>query len=172
MWALHEEIASRLAATLLAEKRVLENRLKQLKGGVEAERESSSTGRRPYPTVVPKFRNPGSAVRDVGGTRKDAALADREIEVRQADRRLPYQAGRVRGSVAGRLRRACTSANPRIGYVKSADAVPTCCGSEMHPRSGCSAWKALRRFGSTDGDADLKSDADVTVALQPVSILA
>jgi DNA-binding protein H-NS len=58
LWALHEEIASRLAAMLLAEKRVLENRLKQLKGGVEAERESSSTGRRPYPTVVPKFRNP------------------------------------------------------------------------------------------------------------------
>jgi DNA-binding protein H-NS len=60
LWALHEEIASRLAASLLAEKRVLENRLKQLKGGAgaEVERESSSTGRRPYPTVVPKFRNP------------------------------------------------------------------------------------------------------------------
>ena len=58
LWALHEEIASRLAAALLAEKRVLENRLKQLKGGGEAEREIASTGRRPYPTVVPKFRNP------------------------------------------------------------------------------------------------------------------
>ena len=57
LWALHEKIASRLAALLLAEKRVLENRLKQLKGGVEAERESSS-GRRPYPAVAPKFRNP------------------------------------------------------------------------------------------------------------------
>ena len=56
LWALHEEIASMLAASLLAEKRVLENRLKQLKGGAEAE--SSPTGRRPYPTVVPKFRNP------------------------------------------------------------------------------------------------------------------
>ncbi|WP_245320616.1 H-NS family nucleoid-associated regulatory protein [Bradyrhizobium lablabi] len=58
LWALHEEVASRLAATLLAEKRVLEDRLKQLKGGVEGERASSSTGKRPYPTVVPKFRNP------------------------------------------------------------------------------------------------------------------
>jgi DNA-binding protein H-NS len=59
LWALHEEIASRLAAALLAEKRVLENRLKQLKVAGEAERENpSSTGRRPYPTVVPKFRNP------------------------------------------------------------------------------------------------------------------
>ena len=58
LWALHEEIAYRLAAALLAEKRVLENRLKQLKGVAEIERERSSTGRRPYPAVVPKFRNP------------------------------------------------------------------------------------------------------------------
>ena len=58
LWVLHEEIASRLSAALLAEKRVLENRLKQLKGGGEAGRESSPTGRRPYPAVVPKFRNP------------------------------------------------------------------------------------------------------------------
>jgi DNA-binding protein H-NS len=59
LWALHEEVASRLAASLLAEKRVLEARLKQLKGGVEErETETPSTGRRPYPAVVPKFRNP------------------------------------------------------------------------------------------------------------------
>jgi DNA-binding protein H-NS len=58
LWALHEEVAARLATSLLAEKRLLEDRLKQLKGGIEAEREKSSTGRRPYPTVVPKFRNP------------------------------------------------------------------------------------------------------------------
>lgn len=58
LWALHEEVAARLAASLLAEKRVLENRLKQLKGVAEAEHASSSTGKRPYPTVVPKFRNP------------------------------------------------------------------------------------------------------------------
>ncbi|NOJ40378.1 H-NS histone family protein [Bradyrhizobium sp. WSM 1791] len=58
LWALHEEVAARLATTLLAQKRLLEDRLKQLKGVVEAERTKSSTGRRPYPTVVPKFRNP------------------------------------------------------------------------------------------------------------------
>jgi DNA-binding protein H-NS len=58
LWALHEAIAARLAAALLAEKRVLENRLKQLKGIAEAESKSSSTGKRPYPTVVPKFQNP------------------------------------------------------------------------------------------------------------------
>lgn len=58
LWALHEQVAARLAATLIAEKRVLENRLKQLKGGGESERASSPTGRRPYPPVVPKFQNP------------------------------------------------------------------------------------------------------------------
>lgn len=47
-----------LAAALLAEKRVLENRIKRLRGGVGAERGTSPTGRRPYPAVVPKFRNP------------------------------------------------------------------------------------------------------------------
>ena len=57
LWALHEEIAVKLAAALLAEKRILEERLKQLKGGVE-DRETSPTGRRPYPAVLPKFRNP------------------------------------------------------------------------------------------------------------------
>lgn len=57
LWALHEEIAVKLAAALLAEKRVLEERLKQLKGSVE-DREASPTGRRPYPAVQPKFRNP------------------------------------------------------------------------------------------------------------------
>ena len=35
LWALHEQIATRLAAALTAEKRVLENRLRQLQRGSE-----------------------------------------------------------------------------------------------------------------------------------------
>jgi DNA-binding protein H-NS len=58
LWALHEEIATRLAAALTAEKSVLEHRLKQLQRGIEIQHAKSSTGRRPYPTVVPKYRNP------------------------------------------------------------------------------------------------------------------
>ena len=58
LWALREEVDARLAASLLAEKRLLEDRLKRLKGGIKAERTKSSTRRRRYPTVVPKFRNP------------------------------------------------------------------------------------------------------------------
>jgi DNA-binding protein H-NS len=81
LWALHEEIATRLAEALTAEKSVLENRLRRLQRGIEIQhatddaksssrggkpsreakssRETkSSTERRPYPAVVPKYRNP------------------------------------------------------------------------------------------------------------------
>lgn len=62
LWALHEEIAARLAAALTAEKSLLEDRLRQLQRGFEtqpaAHAAKSSTERRPYPAVVPKYRNP------------------------------------------------------------------------------------------------------------------
>jgi DNA-binding protein H-NS len=67
LWALHEEIAMRLAAALRAEKAVVENRLKQLQRRVETQpaaraaksyRAAKSSDRRPYPAVVPKYRNP------------------------------------------------------------------------------------------------------------------
>jgi len=56
LWALHEEIAAKLIAKLNAEKGMLENRLRQLNGRTEHPRKRS--GRRPYPIVFPKFRNP------------------------------------------------------------------------------------------------------------------
>ena len=83
LWTLHEEIANRLAAALTAEKNVLEDRLKRLRRGIEiqpaangakshdlksrdlksrdaksARATKPSTARRPYPAVVPKYRNP------------------------------------------------------------------------------------------------------------------
>jgi DNA-binding protein H-NS len=81
LWALHEEIATRLAAALTAEKSVLENRLRRLRGietqhatddakssdakssdtkssGAKSSGTKSLTERRPYPPVVPKYRNP------------------------------------------------------------------------------------------------------------------
>src|SRR6267378_1396238 len=62
LWALHEEIAARLAAALTAEKSVLENRLRRLRRGIEIQHAAhdtkSSAERRPYPAVVPKYRNP------------------------------------------------------------------------------------------------------------------
>ena len=58
LWALHEGIASDLAARLIAEKNALELRLKQLNRGSHGEQTEPSTQRRPYPKVFPKFRNP------------------------------------------------------------------------------------------------------------------
>jgi DNA-binding protein H-NS len=81
LWALHEEIATRLAAALTVEKTVLESRLRQLQRRIEIQPAAraakssdakSSNGkssnakssgakssiRRPYPEVVPKYRNP------------------------------------------------------------------------------------------------------------------
>jgi DNA-binding protein H-NS len=57
LWELHEKIAAALAEKMIAEKKSLEDRLRQLKQGAIARTEVSK-GRRPYPTVVPKFRNP------------------------------------------------------------------------------------------------------------------
>lgn len=95
LWALHEEVAKRLAEALTVEKSLLESRLKLLQRGIEirptspagkspsgkssgrkqlAARSSGakssgaksrtkssgvkSSARRPYPVVVPKYRNP------------------------------------------------------------------------------------------------------------------
>ena len=52
LWALHEEVRAVLSARIAAEKRVLEERLHQL------DNQANTSGRRPYPPVRPKFRNP------------------------------------------------------------------------------------------------------------------
>ena len=52
---LYDEITALLIEKMVAQKRVLEDRLKQL---VPVERTSETARRRPYPTVLPKFRNP------------------------------------------------------------------------------------------------------------------
>ncbi len=129
LWALHEEIASRLAATLLAEKRVLENRLKQLKSGVEAERESSSTGKRPYPTVVPKFRNP-----------------DRPSETWAGRGKTPrWLAAKLKSDLQplGRGVLALWLIH-ELAKVKPADAAPICCGSLMRASSRLFCLESLQ----------------------------
>jgi DNA-binding protein H-NS len=51
LWSLHEQLDSVLASKLSAEKAELEKKLGQLKT-------AHTTARRPYPPVLPKFRNP------------------------------------------------------------------------------------------------------------------
>jgi DNA-binding protein H-NS len=57
LWMLHERITATLAAKITAEKKVLEDRLRQLRG-VRLEQTVKTVARRPYPVVFPKFRNP------------------------------------------------------------------------------------------------------------------
>jgi DNA-binding protein H-NS len=58
LWALYEKITASLIARLTADIRTCEKRLKQLNGLVRTRRVRKTTGRRFYPTVAPKFRNP------------------------------------------------------------------------------------------------------------------
>ena len=57
MWTLHEEITAELAAKIHAEKKAIENRLRLL-GNSRVQQNVRKSGRRPYPIVLPKFRNP------------------------------------------------------------------------------------------------------------------
>ena len=67
LWALHEEVGSVLSSKLTAEKRELEARLAKLSSGNAAKAKldhavpsvgERRVGRRKYPPVLPKFRNP------------------------------------------------------------------------------------------------------------------
>jgi DNA-binding protein H-NS len=58
LWTLHERVTSALAREISAEKARLEQRLRQLRQGVFKSDEHVVRARRPYPKVVPKFRNP------------------------------------------------------------------------------------------------------------------
>ena len=57
LWALHLEITSVLASRISAEKTQLEERLKQLQSS-GASNGKFRHDRRPYPQVIPKYRNP------------------------------------------------------------------------------------------------------------------
>jgi DNA-binding protein H-NS len=56
LWDLREEISTALAAKLIAEKIVLEDRLRKLNGQTQVDQIGKA--RRSYPTVFPKYRNP------------------------------------------------------------------------------------------------------------------
>jgi DNA-binding protein H-NS len=59
LWSLHLEIASALSSMIATEKSKLEERLRQLQlQGVLSG--SSQRERRPYPRVLPKYRNPAN----------------------------------------------------------------------------------------------------------------
>ena len=57
LWALHITISDTLAARLVAEKKMLEDRLRQLSRS-SLDDVGPVVERKPYPTVIPKYQNP------------------------------------------------------------------------------------------------------------------
>jgi DNA-binding protein H-NS len=58
LWVLHRQVMTTLKAKIIAENKVLEDRLSRLIGRFRVEQTSETPERRSYPTVFPKFRNP------------------------------------------------------------------------------------------------------------------
>jgi DNA-binding protein H-NS len=60
LWTLHEAVADALTAKITAEKRELEQRLHQIsmRSGARPRGAGPRHERRPYPRVLPKYRNP------------------------------------------------------------------------------------------------------------------
>lgn len=57
LWVLHEAVGAVLAEKMAAEKKLLEERLRLLTKSNVQQTGKASKLRRPYPPVVPKFRN-------------------------------------------------------------------------------------------------------------------
>ena len=68
LWTLHEEISSVLAKRLAEEKAALEERLRRLRPGSETG--TFRRAKRPYPQVLPKFRNPAQPAETWSGRGK------------------------------------------------------------------------------------------------------
>ncbi len=58
LYLLHLEMVDVLTAKLAAKRNELEERLQQLKPASDDREGAQSQSRRPYPLVIPKFRNP------------------------------------------------------------------------------------------------------------------
>jgi DNA-binding protein H-NS len=58
LWSLHERVIVALGRKMEAEKATLENRLQTLGGTIRSKLNAHRPRRRPYPKVLPKYRNP------------------------------------------------------------------------------------------------------------------
>ena len=68
LWILHEEVSSMLEKRLTEEKAALERRLRQLKP--EGAGPAFQRVKRPYPRVLPKYRNPAQPAETWSGRGK------------------------------------------------------------------------------------------------------
>jgi DNA-binding protein H-NS len=80
LWALHEEVSAKLADKLTKEKAMLEQRLKQLNHPAPLQNDTEKAGRRPYPVVLPKFRNPDQPAETWAGRGKQPKWLTKQLK--------------------------------------------------------------------------------------------
>jgi DNA-binding protein H-NS len=78
LWSLHESITAKLAEKLVAEKTMLEDRLRLLSNGYMAQAVEAPR-RRPYPRVLPKFRNPEAPTETWAGRGKQPRWLKKQL---------------------------------------------------------------------------------------------
>jgi DNA-binding protein H-NS len=103
LWALRSEISSVLADRIAAEKATLEKRLSQLKSnGMSSE--SPQRQRRPYPRVLPKYRNPAKPAETWAGRGRQPRWMTEQLRSGKKldDFRIQPASGSARRSGGGR----------------------------------------------------------------------
>ena len=80
LWALYETTTVELEKRMLTEQKVLEVRLASLTYPPEKQYSASKTGRRPYPTVLPKFRNPDDPTQTWAGRGKQPRWFTKQLK--------------------------------------------------------------------------------------------
>ena len=78
LWLLHEEISATLAKKLIADRDMLDGHLRRLQnGGIRST--AAAPERRPYPPVLPKFRNPDEPSETWAGRGKQPRWLKRQL---------------------------------------------------------------------------------------------
>jgi DNA-binding protein H-NS len=76
LWGLHLEISEMLGRKLEAKRRLLEERIKRVRGKLP---DIAPSARRPYPSVLPKFRNPDQPSETWAGRGKKPRWLTRQL---------------------------------------------------------------------------------------------
>ena len=95
LWGLHLKVAEMLNEKLAAKKKLIEGRIRLLDRKYLGTEPPPGEGRRPYPPVLPKFRNPNEPFETWAGRGKKPRWLTRQLK---AGRRLDDF--RIRGQAA------------------------------------------------------------------------
>jgi hypothetical protein len=90
LWTLRAVVVDILSRKILAEKATLEERLRKISLLHDVEQK-----RRPYPEVLPKYRNPKNPNETWFGSRQATSVAHGTAPIRQEARSFPYPAIRI-----------------------------------------------------------------------------